>query len=377
MRSERVQLVHIPEIALRVGWVRADPSGDGQNEVHHRHPGTLEFPHRVVTKMVGCPLQVDKVGINVASAHHVSRRHICARSEHQHPCCQHNSGSMAKEPSVHRTSRPLVPGYPDPRLPTMQEASAPPACQADMDFAVDIAREAGLLTLELFRQPDVSIDDKEDGSPVTAADREAERLLRERIGTTHPDDAVVGEEEADTEGKSGRTWILDPIDGTQSFVHGVPLYANLVALEDEFGPAVGVINIPALEECVWAGRGLGCFANGEPTRVADRSDLRGACIVTSGVDYWPSAATLDEFVGRGAVIRTWGDAYGYALVATGRAHAMVDPIVSRWDVAPMLTIFPEAGGIFTDLSGAVTAEGGDGLATNPVLADQILNLVGR
>ena len=259
----------------------------------------------------------------------------------------------------------------------MQEASAPPACQADMDFAVDIAREAGLLTLELFRKPDISIDDKEDGSPVTAADREAERLLRERIGTTHPDDAVVGEEEADTEGKSGRTWILDPIDGTQSFVHGVPLYANLVALEDEFGPAVGVINIPALEECVWAGRGLGCFANGEPTRVADRSDLRGACIVTSGVDYWPSAAALNEFVGRGAVIRTWGDAYGYALVATGRADAMVDPIVSRWDIAPMLTIFPEAGGIFTDLSGAVTAEGGDGLATNPVLADQILNLVGR
>ena len=109
----------------------------------------------------------------------------------------------------------------------MQEASAPPACQADMDFAVDIAREAGLLTLELFRQPDVSIEDKEDGSPVTAADREAERLLRERIGTTHPYDAVVGEEEADTMGKSGRTWILDPIDGTQSFVHGVPLYANL------------------------------------------------------------------------------------------------------------------------------------------------------
>ena len=259
----------------------------------------------------------------------------------------------------------------------MQEASAPPARQADLNFAVAIAQEAGLLTLELFRQPDVSIEDKEDGSPVTAADRGAERLLRERISTTHPDDAVVGEEEADTEGKSGRTWILDPIDGTQSFVHGVPLYANLVALEDEFGPAVGVINIPALEECVWAGRGLGCFANGEPTRVADRSDLRGACIVTSGVDYWPSAATLDEFVGRGAVIRTWGDAYGYVLVATGRAHAMVDPIVKRWDVAPMLTIFPEAGGIFTDLSGAVTAEGGDALATNPVLANQILDLVGR
>ncbi len=253
----------------------------------------------------------------------------------------------------------------------------PPAQQSDLDFAVAIAREAGSLTLELFRRPDLAVEGKEDGTPVTAADRGAERLLRERIDSAHPGDAVVGEEETDTDGTSGRTWILDPIDGTQSFVHGVPLYANLVALEDEHGPAVGVINIPALDECVWAGRGLGCFVNGEPTRVSDRTDLHGACIVTSGVDYWPSAAALDEFVGRDAVIRTWGDAYGYVLVATGRAHAMVDPIVSRWDVAPMLTILPEAGGVFTDLSGSVTAEGGDALATNPALAPQILELVGR
>jgi len=259
----------------------------------------------------------------------------------------------------------------------MNEASAPAARQADLDFAVAIAREAGALTLELFRRTDVAVEGKDDGTPVTAADRGAERLLRERIAATHPDDAVVGEEEVDTGGTSGRTWILDPIDGTQSFVHGVPLYANLVALEDEHGPAVGVINIPALDECVWAGRGLGCFVNDQPTRVSDRSELRGACIVTSGVDYWPSAAALDEFVGRGAVIRTWGDAYGYVLVATGRAHAMVDPIVNRWDVAPMLTIFPEAGGVFTDLSGVTTAEGGDALATNRNLAAQILALVGR
>ena len=187
----------------------------------------------------------------------------------------------------------------------------------------------------------------------------------------------MGEEEADVSGSSGRTWILDPIDGTQSFVHGVPLFSNLVALEDEHGPAVGVINVPALDECVWAGRGLGCFVDGEPARVSDRADLRGACIVTSGVDYWPSATALDEFVGQGAVIRTWGDAYGYVLVATGRADAMVDPVVFRWDVAPMLTILPEAGGVFTDLSGSVTAEGGDALATNPALLEQILDLVGR
>ena len=292
--------------------------------------------------------------------------------------CMHRSGSVETEPSSHRASRQLVPEGTDPRLPTMSSTPAAPAAQqSDLDFAVTIAREAGALTLELFRRPDVVVEGKEDGTPVTAADRGAERLLRERIGVAYPDDAVVGEEEADTDGTSGRTWILDPIDGTQSFIHGVPLYANLVALEDKHGPVVGVINIPALDECVWAGRGLGCFVNGEPTRVSDREDLHGSCIVTSGVDYWPSAAALDEFVGRNAVIRTWGDAYGYVLVATGRAHAMVDPIVSRWDVAPMLTILPEAGGVFTDLSGAVTAEGGDALATNLALAPQILELVGR
>ncbi len=255
--------------------------------------------------------------------------------------------------------------------------TGPAVDPALVEFAVDIAREAGALTLGYFRQPDLAVEGKDDGTPVTVADRGAERLLRDRIGEAFPDDAIVGEEEADVAGTSGRTWILDPIDGTQSFIHGVPLFANLVALEDGHGPAVGVINVPGLDECVWAGRGRGCFVDGEPAQVSDRTSLRGACIVTSGVDYWPSASALDEFIGQGAVIRTWGDAYGYVLVATGRADAMVDPVVFRWDVAPMLTILPEAGGVFTDLSGAITAEGGDALATNPALLDQILDLVGR
>jgi len=259
----------------------------------------------------------------------------------------------------------------------LPDTPGPAVDPALVEFAVEIAREAGELTLRYFRQPDLAVESKDDGTPVTVADRGAEQLLRERISDAFPDDAIVGEEEADVAGTSGRTWILDPIDGTQSFIHGVPLYSNLVALEDEHGPAVGVINVPGLDECVWAGRGRGCFLDGEPTRVSGRTDVRGACIVTSGVDYWPSAAALDKFVGKGAVIRTWGDAYGYVLVATGRADAMVDPVVFRWDVAPMLTILPEAGGVFTDLSGAITAEGGDALATNPSLLGQILDLVGR
>ena len=259
----------------------------------------------------------------------------------------------------------------------MSDDPRPPVDPALVDFAVAIARDAGALTLRHFGNPDLDVDGKDDGTPVTAADRGAERLLREHIRATHPDDGIVGEEETDTPGTSGRTWILDPIDGTQSFIHGVPLYGNLVALEDEHGPAVGVINMPALDECGWAGRGRGCFHDGQPTRVADRRDLHGACIVTSGIDYWPSAAHLDAFVGHDTVIRTWGDSYGYVLVATGRADAMVDPIVSRWDVAPMLTILPEAGGVFTDLSGIATADGGDAVATNPHLLHPILELVGR
>ena len=252
---------------------------------------------------------------------------------------------------------------------------APPVDDALIRFAVDIAREAGELTLGWFRQSDLTVEGKSDGTPVTIADRSAERLLRDRIAAAFPDDGIVGEEEPDTAGRSGRTWILDPIDGTQSFIHGVPLYGNLVALEDEHGPAVGVVNIPGLDECVWAGRERGCFIDGEPARVSSQSGIPGACIVTSGVDYWPSAAKLQAFVEPGAVIRTWGDAYGYVLVATGRADAMVDPIVNRWDVAPFLTILPEAGGTFSDFTGAVTADGGTALAANAILHDEILGIL--
>ena len=252
---------------------------------------------------------------------------------------------------------------------------APPVDDALVRFAVDIAREAGELTLGYFRKAGLDVEDKSDGTPVTVADRAAERLLRERIAAAFPDDAVVGEEGPDTAGQSGCTWILDPIDGTQSFIHGVPLYGNLVAFEDEHGPAVGVVNIPGLDECVWAGRGRGCFVNDEPSRVSDHVGIPGACIVTSGVDYWPSAATLQSFVAPGSVIRTWGDAYGYVLVATGRADAMVDPIVNRWDVAPFLTILPEAGGVFSDFTGVVTADGGTALAANAALHAEILGIL--
>ncbi len=255
------------------------------------------------------------------------------------------------------------------------EKNTPPVDHDLLTFAVNTAKEAGDLTLNYFKNTDLVIEGKEDGTPVTKADKKAERLMRERISKSFPNDTIMGEEEPDINGTSERSWILDPIDGTVSFIHGVPLYGNLISMEDEYGPAIGVINIPALGECVFAGRGRGCYFNDELTQVSEQKDLSDACIVTSGVDYWPSTDILNRLVQNGAVIRTWGDAYGYVLVATGRADAMIDPIVNHWDVSPMLTIFPEAGGIFSDFSGAFTANGGNALATNPNLYTSIISLI--
>ncbi len=254
---------------------------------------------------------------------------------------------------------------------------APPIGEALLAEAVALARAAGRSTLRWFRAGDLAVDAKDDGTPVTAADRDAERLVRRELRARHPDDAVLGEEEVDRPGTSGRCWIVDPVDGTKAFTHGVPLYSTLLALEDEHGPAIGVIDLPALGETVWAGRGLGCYCNGEAVTVADRRDLDGAYVMTSALHHWPVGA-LDRLHGLGAAVRTWGDGYGYALVATGRAEAMVDPIAARWDLAAMPVILAEAGGRFTDLGGRNRSDGGSGLASNGHLHDGLLAvLAGR
>jgi histidinol phosphatase-like enzyme (inositol monophosphatase family) len=252
---------------------------------------------------------------------------------------------------------------------------APPVDRALLDEAVELTREAGRLTLEWFRNPALAIERKGDGTPVTVADKAAERFLRAELGKRHPDDSILGEEEAAVTGSSGRRWVIDPIDGTKAFTHGVPLYSNLLALEDEHGPAIGVINLPALGETVYAGRGLGCFCDGEQVHVNDHASLDGAYVTTSSFSPWDRDA-LDRFRANPDLsLRTWGDAYGYALVATGRLEGMVDPVVEYYDVAPMLVILPEAGGRFTDFSGAARADGGTGVATNGRLHEDVLHLL--
>lgn len=254
---------------------------------------------------------------------------------------------------------------------------APPAVEpALLEEAVELCRQAGEMSLRWFQSSGLQIDRKGDGTPVTEADRSIERFLREEIGRRYPRDGVTGEEEGPQPGTSGRQWIIDPIDGTKAFTRGVPLYANLLAVEDGHGSAVGVINVPALGEMAWAGRGQGCYLNGVPTRVSDTPDLRRAYVSSSGFRTWDPDAVL-AIMETGATLRTWGDGYGYLLVVAGRVDAMVDPVAERYDLAAMPVLLAEAGGRFSDLTGAPTAAGGSGVASNGRLHDELLALMAR
>jgi histidinol-phosphatase len=255
-----------------------------------------------------------------------------------------------------------------------RRVTAPAADRALLDEAVEVARAAGASTLRWFRSADLAVDRKGDGTPVTVADRAAERLIREHLAQHHPDDEVVGEEEATTAGTSGRRWTIDPIDGTKAFTQGVPLYSTLLAVDDEHGPAIGVIDLPALGETIYAGRGLGCFCNDEVARVSDRHAVAGSYLTTSGYDYWPEDLLLAARRS-GFVLRTWGDGFGYALVATGRAEVMVDTVVAPYDVAAMPVILAEAGGRFSDHDGVDRVDGGTGVATNGHLHAHALELL--
>ena len=246
-----------------------------------------------------------------------------------------------------------------------------------LDFAVSAAREAGELTLRYFRR-EVETRLKGKDNFVTQADLEAEEFLRRRIGERFPEDAIIGEEGGESAGSSGRRWIIDPIDGTYTFVHGVPFYGVLLGVEVRGEPAVGVINIPALGEVVYAARGLGCYWNGERTRVSQTAQLGDALLLST--DFGSCArygfgAAAEELQRRAAMRRTWGDCYGYVLVATGRADVMLDPAMNIWDCAALLPVVEEAGGTFTDWQGRRTIHSGNSVATNGALFREVMQII--
>ena len=251
-----------------------------------------------------------------------------------------------------------------------------------LDLARKIAREAGQLTLRFFRGDQYVVERKDDDSPVTIADRQAEELLRKRIEATFPADAIVGEECGNREGTSEFRWILDPIDGTTSFISGVPLYGTLVGVEYRQRSIIGVIHIPVLDELIYAGQDRGAWysrAGGAPVaaHVSRSERLADGLFVTSQIDLFEqrdAGQVFRELQRRAYITRTWGDCYGYLLVATGRADLMVDPVMRVWDAAPMQPIPEESGGVFTDWLGESTVYHGEGIATTRQLLPEVLEI---
>ena len=250
-----------------------------------------------------------------------------------------------------------------------------------LELATAIGVEAGKLTLEYF-QNDVKVERKHDNSPVTIADREAEQLLRGRISREFPDDAILGEEFGEQDGSSGYRWILDPIDGTKSFISGVPLYGTLVAVESQSQALLGVMHIPGTDECIYAARGGGAWyrrgtTDAVPARVSRCPSLANGLFTTTQIDLFDQRGARDAFdrlQDAAWMTRTWGDCYGYLLVATGRALVMVDPMMSIWDMAALQPILEEAGGTFTDWQGHATIHAQDGVATNGKVFEEVMNV---
>lgn len=246
-----------------------------------------------------------------------------------------------------------------------------------LDFAQELAWQAGKLTLGYFGTGVVP-ELKADQSPVTIADRQAEQRLRAMIGARFGDHGILGEEFGETNQGARYRWIVDPIDGTKSFVQSVPLYGVLVGLERDGEAVVGVCYLPALNEMIAAAQGEGCTLNGRGVRVSDVGAVDQAILLASDAESFIEHgrdAAFDLLRSQARFTRTWGDCYGHILVATGRAEIMLDPIMNVWDCAALMPIVQEAGGTFTDWNGTPTIHGASAISTNGRLFDQVMETV--
>jgi myo-inositol-1(or 4)-monophosphatase len=252
-----------------------------------------------------------------------------------------------------------------------------------LQFALEIARKASGLILGYYQSESLAVETKRDTSPVTAADRGAEELIRKGIQAEFPGDGVLGEELGESPSSNGFRWILDPIDGTKSFIHGVPLFGTLIGLEFEDRMVLGVCRFPALEEVVYAAEGQGAWwqiGAGAPRRArvsrVDRLSEALFCVTT--ISGWERIGRYDAFErirSAAKLTRGWGDCYGHALVATGRADVMVDPLMNPWDAAALVPIVQEAGGHFCDWTGRTSIHSGNGISVNAGLKETVLDLL--
>ena len=251
------------------------------------------------------------------------------------------------------------------------------------DFAEELARASGELIMghfnSLLKGGGPEIVRKADATPVTEADRGAEALMRGMIESRFPAHRVVGEESGSSGGSDAHyQWVLDPIDGTKPFIHGVPLFGTLIALLEDEEPLVGVIHLPAVGELMIGARGRPTTVNGRAVRVRDTDSMERATVLytdAGGIAKVDEGRAMKRIFDRASLVRGWGDCYGHFMVAAGRADAMIDPELSLWDIAALKPCVVGAGGAFSDMEGRSEGLGHSAVSTNGLLHDEVLTLL--
>ena len=249
---------------------------------------------------------------------------------------------------------------------------------SDLQLAVELAEQAGRLTLDYFSRKSLQVFTKRDATPVTEADRKAEELIRNAIIARYPGDGLLGEEFDERPSDNHRRWIIDPIDGTKAFIRRVPLYGVLIALEVSGFLQLGVVYFPALGELYYAERGSGAFLNESPISVSSVSDVRNATVLYTEREYLLDPPTLHpvDLLRRDAdLVRGWGDCYGHMLVASGRAEVSVDKIMNPWDCAALIPVVTEAGGCCFDYNGVTTISGEGLVSANKLIGTKLLESI--
>jgi histidinol phosphatase-like enzyme (inositol monophosphatase family) len=239
---------------------------------------------------------------------------------------------------------------------------------------VELAAESGAFIRPLFGHRGLAVENKADDTPVTAADRGAEELMRAMIKKRFPEHGIIGEEFGSERPDAEFVWMLDPIDGTKSFITGVPLWGTLIALLHCGQPILGCIHQPVLGQLL-VGDGQTTTLNGRAIRVRPCSRLAEATLLTSdplNPAKYQNGAACERLTAQVKLFRTWGDCYGYLLVASGLADAMLDPIMNPWDIAALVPVIRGAGGVITDWQGGPAFPAKSTVAASPELHAQII-----
>ena len=252
----------------------------------------------------------------------------------------------------------------------------------DLKLAFELADAADAITMARYRAEDLAVETKPDLTPVSESDKACELALRELIGAARPQDSIIGEEFGGVELASdpGRAWVIDPIDGTKSYVRGMDTWTTLIALLEDGEVKLGLVSMPALKKRWWAVRGQGAYADGRRIHVSKIAELTSAQFVWSGIEEWDAIGGFDKVVDLGR--RCWrtrgvGDSWQYMLVAEGAAEIATDPEATLWDLAAVSIVVEEAGGHFTGLDGSAGPGAGSGLATNGALHAEALAALGH